>query len=100
MYLLQIGFDYHQINLRQIFYDFQIDFNLQVEVTSKIQTKIKEEGTSLIYVQKFQGKLTLSIHAWYFEALQINIILHVELKVEAQQIQSTVEINLFYFIFF
>ena len=67
---------------------------------SKIQMKIKEEGTSLIYLQKLQGKLTLSIHARYFYALQIDIMLRVELKVEAQQIQSTVEMNLFYCFFF
>ena len=28
LYLIQIGFDYHQINLRQIFCDFLIDFNI------------------------------------------------------------------------
>ena len=47
----------------------KIQAKIQEEVTSKIQTNIKEEGTSLRYLQKFQEELTSSIYAQYFEFL-------------------------------
>ena len=113
LYLLRIGFDYHRITLLQIFCAFRINFNIRIEVTSKIQVKIqeevtskiqmkiKEEGTSLMYLQKFQKKtLTSSIYARYIEVLRIDINIYVELKVEVQHIQSTVEMNWFYCLFF